>query len=308
MSSPNGFQNVVGSKAPPAVEGDFASLNPRASVLAVGGNLVAPPTGLLVGRFAFVDPTDQSVSQSYASGNQIGFFARNAQALITAFLGAATMLVPSGFMVTLFSQGEFWARFGNGATAGQQVYADETTGAAQSGTGTPTSVTGSVGFTGTASFATNVLTVVAQTAGSLIEVGDVVTSAGVTAGTTVTAQLTGTPGAVGSTYSLSTAPGTIATQAATTTSFTLNVTAISAGSLSVGDVISGSGITAGTTIAAFGTGVGGVGTYTLGIPGGVAVHTASETITVPAGNVATQFTVASNCLPGELAIISSWYN
>jgi hypothetical protein len=308
MTSPNGFQNVVKSKAAPAVAGDFASVNPRASVLATEGNLVAPAGGLNVGTFAFVNPADQSVHQGYTSGYQIGFFARNAQALITAFLDAATMLVPSGFMVTLFDEGEFWAYFGDGATAGQTVYADETTGAAQSGSGTPTSFTGSVGFAGTASFATNVMTVVTQTAGSLIEVGDVVTSAGVTGGTTITALLTGTPGAVGSTYSLSTAPGTIATQAATTTSSTLNVTAVSAGSLSVGDVISGTGVTAGTTIAAFGTGVGGVGTYTLGIPGGAPFHTASETITVPAGNVATNYTVRTNCNPGELAIISSWGN
>src|ERR1700679_3940836 len=102
MSSPNGFQNKVNAKAAPAVEGDFASTNPRFSVLATGGNLVAPSTGLRVGRFAFVNPADQSVHQGYSSGYQIGFFARNAQALITAFLGAATQLVPAGFMVTLF--------------------------------------------------------------------------------------------------------------------------------------------------------------------------------------------------------------
>ncbi len=133
-----------------------------------------------------------------------------------------------------------------------------------------------------------------------------VTSSGVTAGTTVLAILSGNPGEVGSTYSLSTSPGTIATQAATTTSFTLNVTAISAGSINVGDVISGSGVTSGTKIAAFGSGTGGVGTYTLNVPGGVAFHTASETITVPAGNVDTGFKVRTNCLPGELAIISTW--
>lgn len=304
MSSPNGFQNVVGSKAPLAVEGDFASTNPRASVLAVGGKLVAPAGGLRVGRFAYVNPADQSVNTAYVSGYQIGFFARNAQALITAFLGAATMLVPVGFMVTLFAEGEFWAKFGNGATAGQVVYADELTGAAQSGSGT-TSFTGSVGFTGTASFATNVMTVVTRTGNSIIQVGDVVTSATVTAGTTITAILSGLPGAVGSTYSLSTTPGTIATQAATTTSNTLNVTAISAGSLSIGDVISGTNITTGTTITAFGTGVGGVGTYLIS---GAQVNTASETMTVPAGNVATQYVVRSNCLAGELAIISSWGN
>lgn len=300
-----GFQTSVNAQPAPAVQGDFASQNPRASVLAAAGQLVAPASGLIVGNFAFVNPADGTVHQSYVSGYQIGFLGRESQALITQFLADSTLVVPQGFMVTLYDEGEFYARFGNGATAGQTVYADETTGAAQSGTGT-TSVTGSVGFTGTASFATNVMTVVTQTAGSLIEVGDVVTSAGVTSGTTVTAILTGTPGAVGSTYSLSTAPGTIATQAATTASKTLNVTAVGAGSLSVGDVISGSGVTAGTTIASFGTGTGGVGTYNLGIPGGLGFNTASETITVPAGNVATNYVVRSNANPGELAIISSW--
>ncbi len=115
--------------------------------------------------------------------------------------------------------------------------------------------------------------------------------------------MSGTRGAVGSTYALSTTPGTIATQAATTTSNTLVVTAISAGSINVGDVISGTGITAGTTIAALGTGVGGLGTYIIS---GAPVYTASETITVPTGAVDTGFKVRTNCLPGELAIISSW--
>lgn len=302
------FPNKVNQNQAPAVAGDFASQNPRASLLTGQGALVAPAGGLIVGRFAFVSKSSsgESVSQSYVSGNEIGFLAREEQALISTYLAGDGNVVPSGFMVTLYTEGDFYAYFGNGATPGDVVYADETTGAAQSGTGT-TSFTGSVGFAGTASFATNVMTVVTQTAGSLIEVGDVVTSASVTSGTTITAILTGTPGAVGSTYSLSTTPGTIATQAATTTSFTMNVSAISAGSLSVGDVISGSGVTAGTTIAAFGTGTGGVGTYTLGVPGGVAFHTASETITVPAGNVATSFKVASYAAPGELAKITTWY-
>lgn len=302
------FPNKVNLNQAPAVRGDFASQNPRASLLAGQGQLVAPLSGLIVGNFAFVakDANGDVASQSYASGDEIGFLAREEQALISAYLAGDTLVVPQGFMVTLYTAGDFFAYFGAGATPGEVVYADETTGAAVSGDAT-TSFTGSVGFAGTASFATNVMTVVTQTAGSLIEVGDVVTSATVTAGTTITAQLTGTPGAVGSTYSLSTAPGTIATQAATTTSFTLNVSAISAGALSVGDVISGSGVTAGTVIAAFGTGTGGIGTYTLGVPGGVAFHTASETITVPAGNVATGFKVASFAAPGELAKISTYY-
>lgn len=303
------FPTKVNLNQAPAVRGDFASQNPRASMLAGQGALVAPAGGLIVGNFASVlkNSTGDTVEQGFTTGNEIGFLAREEQALISAYLAGDSLVVPQGFMVTLYTEGDFYAYFGNGANPGDTVYMDETTGAAQSGSGSPTSFTGSIGFTGTASFATNVMTVVTQTAGSLIEVGDTVTSAGVTGGTTITALLTGTPGAVGSTYSLSTTPGTIATQAATTTSDTLNVSAISAGSLSVGDVISGSGITAGTTIAAFGTGVGGVGTYIVSVPGGGQLHTASETITVPAGNTATNFKVASFANPGELAKITTWY-
>ena len=43
----------------------------------------------------------------------------------------------------------------------------------------------------------------------------------------------------------------------------LTVTAVGSGKLSVGQTISGSGVTAGTTITAFGTGTGGAGTYTV---------------------------------------------
>lgn len=292
------FPNKVNLNQAPAVRGDFASQNPRASLLAGEGFLVAPVGGLIVGNFAFVAKVaaGESASQSYAAGNEIGFLAREEQALISAYLAGDSMVVPQGFMVTLYTRGDFYAYFGNGATPGQAVYADEITGAAQSGSGT-TSFTGSVGFTGTASFATNVLTVVTNPGASLILPGDVVTSAGVTAGTKIVAQLSGaTPGAVGSTYSLSTAPGTIATQAATTTSSTLNVTAITAGSISVGDVLSN-----GSTITAFGTGTGALGTYTIA----AAINLASGVLTIPAGNILTPFTVASFAAPGELAKISA---
>jgi len=296
-----GFQTVVNAQPAPAVAGDFASQNPRHNTLAAAGQLVAPAGGLIVGNFFFINPATGLCSQSYGNGyTQIAFLARNSQGLITHFLEDSSMRVPQGFMVVGFDGGDFYAKFDSGIAAGATVYADEVTGA-PSNIAT-NSVTGSVGFAGTASFATDVMTVVTQTANSLIEVGDVVTSAGVTAGTTVTALLSGTPGAVGSTYSLSTTPGTIATQAATTASNVLNVTAVASGGLSVGDTISGTNVTAGTTIASILTGAGGVGTYLLNIPGGVPFHTASETITGPA-NVATVFTATSTAAVGELAVI-----
>lgn len=63
------------------------------------------------------------------------------------------------------------------------------------------------GWVGTASFATNVMTVVSTTSGALA-VGQLVQSTNVAAGTYIVAQLTAT------TYQLSTVPGTITTQAA----------------------------------------------------------------------------------------------
>jgi hypothetical protein len=289
------FQKVVNLNQAPGVLGDFASTNPFSSVTAAQGALVAPVGGLTVGNFFWVGPAGQT-SQSFVSGWQIAFLGRNEQALITQFLGEATLVVPEGFMVTGFNGGDFWAYFAEGATALAQVYADEVTGEPQMQT--TNTVTGEVGFTGTASFATNVMTVVTNTSGIILP-GDVVTSATVTGGTTILAQLTGLPGAVGSTYSLSTAPGTIATQAATTASDVLNVTALVTGSLSAGDTITGTGVTAGTTIAQQLSGpAGGVGTYLLDIPGGVPFHTASEIITGPANTIATGWTVGPITLTG----------
>jgi hypothetical protein len=54
---------------------------------------------------------------------------------------------------------------------------------------------------------------------------------------------------------------------------TLTVTSISAGLLQVGSVIAGTGVVVGTTITALGTGLGGVGTYTVNIPQNVVLTT-----------------------------------
>jgi hypothetical protein len=290
------FQKVVNLVQAPGVLGDFASTNPFSSVTSAPGGLVAPEGGLTVGNFFWVGPAGQT-SQSYVSGWQIAFLGRNEQALITEFLGEYTLTVPEGFMVTGFNGGDFWAYFADGATALATVYADETTGAPQMQA--TNSFTGEVGFTGDASFATDVMTVTTRTSGIILP-GDVVTSSGVTAGTTIVAQLTGLPGAVGSTYSLSTSPGTIAAQAATTASTVLNITAVADGGLSVGDTISGTNVTAGTQIAGpgpYNPGAGGVGTYALLIPGSVPFNTASETITGPS-NVSTGWTVGPITLTG----------
>jgi microcystin-dependent protein len=66
---------------------------------------------------------------------------------------------------------------------------------------------------------------------------------------------------------------------------TLTVSAVASGQLFVGQTISGTGITSGTTITAFGTGTGGIGTYTVSVAPTVN-PTGSITITGAAGTTA----------------------
>lgn len=68
---------------------------------------------------------------------------------------------------------------------------------------------------------------------------------------------------------------------------TLTVSAVTSGTIQVGQPISGTGVTAGTIITALGTGTGGVGTYTVGTSQTVA----STTITSSTGIGTSQFTL-----------------
>jgi hypothetical protein len=247
-----GFQSVINDYQAPAVKGDFASMNPFASVLAGPGGLVAPAGGLIVGNFAWVGPNGQ-VSQSFVAGWQIGVLGRNMQALITEFLAEGTMIVPEGFMVTLFNEGDYWTDFPGGATVGGYVFADPSDGQAvyaptnsapTLGTGTATA--GATISSGTTDGTTAVLTVTTVTHG-VISPGDHVTGTGITAGTTVLNQLTGTPGGAG-TYTLSTISTAETNEAMVFTSPKLLVTAIADGAFTAGDVLSGTGVPAGTAI------------------------------------------------------------
>lgn len=74
---------------------------------------------------------------------------------------------------------------------------------------------------------------------------------------------------------------TYATVTGSITSTTLTVTAVASGTLAEGQPISGTGVTPGTIITAFGTGTGGVGTYTVSAPQSVS----STTITAGRNSV-----------------------
>lgn len=221
-----GFQTQVNITPAPAVEGDFASANPRASVVAGPGALVAGADGVTVGRFAWADAN--GVVSNSGAGVPTGFVHRDMQALITEWLGEASMVIPQGLMVTLHNQGDFWARTSTAAVIGQKVYANFATGAISTGpTGTPPA---GAAFTG--SIAATVLTVTAVASGTLAA-GQPVSGTGVSAGTVIVNQLTGTPGGIG-TYTVSpsqtVASGALTTKGGVETSWSV-VSAADAGEL-----------------------------------------------------------------------------
>lgn len=260
------FQKTINNFQAPAVEGDFASTNPFASVLAGPGALVAPAGGLRVGNFFWVGPQGQT-SQSFVAGYQIAFLGRNEQALITDFLGESSMIVPEGFMVVGMNGGDFWARFAAGGTVGNNVYADPNDGAPLAGATAPTLGTGTAtaGFSGTATLnGTTTLNVTAVTHGIVSpgdHVADSTTAGNIPAGTVIVAQLTGIAGGVG-TYQMSQiGVAAVGDTVVTTSEFAL-ITAIANGSFNAGDVFTGTAVAAGTEIIAQATPFSGVATIT----------------------------------------------
>lgn len=126
-----GFQSTIHNDPNPAVAGDFASANPRASVLAGPGTFVAGSGGANVGLFGWADAS--GLVTNAGSGVPTGFIHRDMQALITTWLGSASMNIPEGQPVTLMSAGDFWAQSLTVATLGQKVFASNTDGTVKTG-------------------------------------------------------------------------------------------------------------------------------------------------------------------------------
>ncbi len=300
-----GFQTAYPNVTPPpAVEGDFASANPRSSMLAGPGALTVaslPTTGCLVGRFAWARNDNGKVTNGNPGvAAALGFVASHGNvSTIIEWLGQASMAVLAGREITLHSSGDFWARFAAGGTKGQKVfasYADGSAIAAAAGSSPAGAVVTAVGgAVVTGSIAGTTLTVTAVTSGTL-GVGSVLSGSGVTASTTITALGTGTGGT--GTYTVNTSQ-TAGSTTITATNQIMTVTGVTSGSLAVGQPISGSGVTAGTTITGLGTGTGGTGTYTLS----AAQQFNSATVT-SVGAVETGWWLWSTPAAGEVAMIS----
>ena len=210
MSIPQ--QSVYGD-LPLAIEGDFASANPRASMLASESQLVAGPLGVTVGRFAFASLAGLVSNSAPGAVSRVGFVHRDQPGIyITQFLGQSSLLALAGTPITLFDDGDFFCRFAAGvSTLGLKVYASLVTGLARAGvTGAPTT-----NALITADTATNTTLTVTANTGAALAVGMPVSGAGIPAGTIIAALGTGTGGA--GTYTLS--------QATTATASGVTVTA-----------------------------------------------------------------------------------
>jgi len=134
-----GFQKDVNLTPALAVAGDFASANPRASVLAGENGLVAGTGGVTVGRFAWVDADGITVLSSDAAAAPSGFVHREQQALITTYLAESGNVIPEGFAVTLHNEGDFWALLTgpNAAVVGDAINAVLANGSVTAGAAVP---------------------------------------------------------------------------------------------------------------------------------------------------------------------------
>ncbi len=305
------FQRQVNVQPAPAVAGDFASANLWYSVDAGPGGLIAGPNGLTIGAFAWItQPLDANgapiIANNFGSGPVAGFVPRNMQGLITTYLTEYGMTIPTGFQCTLHSGGDYWI-VNNGTTEarpGMNAFASYSNGLASfaaAGAGSSASVTGAIAASTasvTGSIANNILTVSAVGSGTLVP-GGILSGTNVATGTQIVAQLSGTTGGVG-VYEVSIPEQSVASTTISETYGTLTVSAVGSGALGIGDVLSGTNVTTGTSITALGTGTGGTGTYIVS-----PTQTAASTTITAGTSVQTKWVAMSSGAPGELVKISS---
>lgn len=235
------------------------------------------------------DPGDSSAAGIAAAGGTGQFVGILANPKVYATSGPSTgalnptLALPNYTIGELVTMGHLIVALPGPAAIGDKVCYDQTTGRLQS-------YTGLAAFTATI-LSTGVMTVTAITAG-LIQPGMILSGVNV-GGVAVTGYLTGT-GGIG-TYQTNFVGTTVTAEAMTspalpppafsgtgvvTTTGVLTVTAVGSGTLLVGSVLAGTGLSANATVVALGTGSGNTGTYTVS-PAPAALVT-SETITADA--------------------------
>jgi hypothetical protein len=331
MSNSGGFQVQVGLQPAVAIAGNRASQNPIFDYPAGPGGLVAG-SSLFVGRFAWVTPpidpngTD-TLANSFGNGAPQGFMMLNQQALNTTFLSYAGMQVQPGAQTSLKVGGDFWV-VNSGSTEavpGQKAFAFVASGLvafAAAGTvfggasATASSIAAST-FSVTASIAApsspisgagSIMTVTTVGSGTVV-VGGSISGTGIPTAPAPTIYSQLLPllageavGGIGR-YQLDTGEVTFASGTVSGTYGTLTIgTLVGSVTFAVGDVLTGSGVTANTFITANIAGTGGTG-GTMVVNKNTVVS--STTITASLA-VETAFIARSSGLNGEPVYISSF--
>ncbi len=320
----NGVQKTVTTQPAPFIAGDYVSMNPHYSWDAGPGGLVAGPSGVTVGLFAWLNFTgvdgdgSPAYVNNYGAGVPQGLVRRAQQGLNTTFLANASMFIPAGFATSIMTAGDFAVVNNGSGTAypGQKCYANLSNGQASfAATGSPTTasctsstITAGTAATFTGSIQGNVLTTTG-TVTNTIYPGAVLTGTGVPTGVTIISQLTGTTGGAG-TYACNVSEMSIASEALTATPYVLatgggTVT----GTIVVGSTISSTGTATGTVVGAYvfelNTPTTGNHIVGLGNTPGVAMGTAVSGTVVLASTVETGFYCSSQGLAGELVKINN---
>ena len=309
-----GFQQIVATIPALFRAGDKWGANPRASLLAAPGAWTSPVGGITVGTFNWYNQTTGLVTDGYTAGAQIGFQANQMNAVITNFLGFSSYIVPVGYQIEAFSQGDFVGLFVNGASPGQTVFAEPILGypvaATAAGTawvGTGYVVAGAAAWTGTGYIVGNTLNVVSTISGTIAQYQSITLTSPNLGSNAI--QINLNPGAyltagAGSVWTVSGAVQTVGSAA-----YPVNLTGTGAsqftassttsGALAAGSILSGAGLLPGTSIIA------GAGPYS--VTGQQTVFSSGSPGALAAGAIiATPWKVNSFANPGELAIMSSW--
>jgi len=117
------FQKTVNTTPAPAVDGDFASVNPMASVVAPESGFVAGAGGVTVGRFAWISADGKTLLNT-GTGKPDGFVPRLQTAQIGTYLAESGNVIPEGFPVDLMRTGNFYSKATiAGATKGDMAFA-----------------------------------------------------------------------------------------------------------------------------------------------------------------------------------------
>lgn len=326
MSGSGGIQTSVNTLQTPGIPGDWCDSNPRYSVDAGPFGLVAGASGLSIGLFAWINnsqtlDSDGTPAQAsnFGFGVPQGFVHRENQALITGFLADASNLIPAGYGVTLISGGGVWVKNDGPTQAqwGQKAFAYVATGkvafapagtvfggaSATGSTITPEtfSITGSIAPSGGGGQnQPSILNVTAVGSGTIVP-GASISGTGIPTlpAPQIVAQLTGTPGGIG-TYALNVGEITAASETIAGTYGLLTI-GTATGVFGVGDLLTGSGVAAGTSITANVTGTGGTG-GTMVVNNNTNVGSATITASLA---VETTFFARSSGLPGESVKMSN---